>query len=758
MSKLHPARIPLRRTPLLILADGLVLLGLLLGTVFCFVSAFHLSIDRDALLAACLLCALAALIVFSLPRTSHCLLALAGLLVLGGLVLWRSWQLFSLGEVWVRCAVVNRFALDFTFLETIHPVAQLPDALWPVLATRFLIAVAAGLALLLGWAVCRVRSFWLTFWLTFPFLVPPLCITVTPDWLPLMVLLACWGALLLASLAARRDPIGSARLTLLGLPALGALLALLTLALPMEGYRQPLWAQRAQVALMDWGSQVANDFSLSDGMLPGPFSGFTAAGSAETVDLSAAGPLRYSGRLMLRVQTQVQGKLYLRGYSAGVYTGTSWEPLSDTTYDSLPELPVEPLNLPAQSAPGADYYPITIEHLGAPGGCLYTPYQMITTPEEIRGARFENDSYIARDRSVDRHTVYFRPDPMTRGTYQGLTGTAAQAEEQYRDFAHQNYLYVPEQARQAIQRWLDQNNWAVEVDGTSWYTGDPAYSLQMLEGLCEMLQNTLADSTRYDPETPALPNGEDFLDYFLNETGRGYCMHYATFSTLFLRMLGYPARYVSGYAVNIPASGQADVPDSAAHAWTEVYIDGYGWYPVDLTPGYEGDALPGVTATPEPTPTPSAQPSVQPTESAAPSQAPEVSTPPSQPPETALEQPGASSALWWLAAPLALVLALAALLIRRRVIRSRRARRLAGPDSNQAAIAAYVWLQALVPWGAECPEAITELAQMARFSQHTLTPEEREQVIDFVRDQAVQVTGRLSLPRRLAFRYLHALD
>ena len=28
--------------------------------------------------------------------------------------------------------------------------------------------------------------------------------------------------------------------------------------------------------------------------------------------------------------------------------------------------------------------------------------------------------------------------------------------------------------------------------------------------------------------------------------------------------------------------------DSDAHAWVEVYIDGCGWYPVEMTPGYSG--------------------------------------------------------------------------------------------------------------------------------------------------------------------------
>ena len=759
-------RVPLRRTPLLVLGDGLLLLCALPGTVFCLVTAFQIPVDQEALLVSCLLCGLAALALFSLPRGRHCLLALAILLPLAALVLWRYWDILSLGEVFTRCTVVNRFAQDFSSLSRIYPVDQLPEVGWIWVTTRFFMAVAAGLAVLLGWAVCRVRSFWLVFWLTFPTLVPPLCITVTPDWIPLMALFACWGTMLLTSLAARRDPQGGARLTLIALPAAGLLLALMTLALPMEGYRQPRWAARAQVDLMNWGNDLARQLSLSGGLLPGPFSGFTAAGASESVDLSAAGPLHYSGRTMLRVQTQVQGKLYLRGYAAAQYTGTSWEPLEAEAYDDLfpaddSEGPLgnyQPLNFPAMTAGDADYHPITIEQLGGLAGCVYTPYQLVTTPEQVRGAQFSDDAYLARDTSVRKHTVYFRQDPLDTGTYEGLTGAAARAEQAYQRFVDSYYTAVPEAAWQAMDEWHlrvleefpDTFTLPLELDDVP----EQLREVAIIEQICRY---ALEQTTRYDPDTPVLPEGEDFLDYFLNESGRGYCMHYATFATLFFRSSGYPARYVSGYVTHVPGSGRVDVPDSSAHAWTEVYINGYGWYPVDLTPGYEGDSLPGVEATPEPTatPEPSASPSDDPSPSATPSAAPSQAPAPSEAPLTGNGAP--ASPLWWLLLPGALLLALAGLVVRRLLARRRRSIQLAQADPNRAAVAAYVWLQALMSFGAQCPEWVHDLAQKAHFSQHILTRQERDALVAYVQSQARQLDYCLPFPRRLVFRYLKAL-
>ena len=96
----------------------------------------------------------------------------------------------------------------------------------------------------------------------------------------------------------------------------------------------------------------------------------------------------------------------------------------------------------------------------------------------------------------------------------------------------------------------------------------------------------------------------------MKEQKRGYCAHFATAATLLLRSYGIPARYVEGYVIdqsNISESGRiaeyeyndffsgenpienshvisVEIPDGNAHAWTEVYIENFGWIPVDMTP------------------------------------------------------------------------------------------------------------------------------------------------------------------------------
>ena len=105
----------------------------------------------------------------------------------------------------------------------------------------------------------------------------------------------------------------------------------------------------------------------------------------------------------------------------------------------------------------------------------------------------------------------------------------------------------------------------------------------------------------YSTEPGDTPKEEDFIKYFLEGKNgkKGFCGHYASSAVMLMRELGYPARYVEGYLVE-PTQYAGDkkwmtITDRCAHAWCEVFIQGYGWYPIELTPGYEGNDNPNLT-------------------------------------------------------------------------------------------------------------------------------------------------------------------
>ena len=420
---------PFRLTPAGLAGSFALLLLCLMGAVFSFTSAFAVPLVPRLLAAACLGWALAALLTWSLPRRWWALpLALSA--AAWGYGLWRLWDALVLGEIALRCAVVNTFCTSLSLDGFIQPIAQLPEETWALCVTLLVSAAALPLALLLGLAIFRARSFWFVFWVTLPFVLAPLCISVTPGWLPLMALLLGWMTLGLTSLVRRRDPAGAARLTLLVLPAGAALLALLTLAMPQEDYQRPAWADDALDGFQNWANHL--DVALGEG--DGPFGLFGGGGSLAdadgSVDLSHTGPLRFSGRTVLTVDTDLRGRIYLRGFSGAEYDGESWQPLNDSAYGDLfleegegdpfqymgpssvywPSLEgFQPMNFPAladrEANPGKEYAKVTVRNVGADPGYVYTPYHILTTPDELGGAEFVNDSHLARAENIWTHTL-----------------------------------------------------------------------------------------------------------------------------------------------------------------------------------------------------------------------------------------------------------------------------------------------------------------------------------------------------------------
>lgn len=81
---------------------------------------------------------------------------------------------------------------------------------------------------------------------------------------------------------------------------------------------------------------------------------------------------------------------------------------------------------------------------------------------------------------------------------------------------------------------------------------------------------------------------QDYLDYFLLESKKGYCTHYATAFVLLAQAEGLPARYVEGFCIPLEKNRSMEVYSNKSHAWPEVYLEGFGWVAFEPTPGYAG--------------------------------------------------------------------------------------------------------------------------------------------------------------------------
>jgi hypothetical protein len=301
--------------------------------------------------------------------------------------------------------------------------------------------------------------------------------------------------------------------------------------------------------------------------------------------------------------------VYLRHFFGAAYSGTAWAELDDEAKANLSEVisrfssqNLSPNNLDSFSY--SEFYE------------LYR-FENATTPFEIRKVSMEtdetflpyltgmSDEYYGPEGDIrNTGTVYGGTINMPNGFYGSndilnniLLGESItenpelQADELlYREFVYNTYMNVPQEF--VTQNPVFDDAYMTYITAEDITTGKSTLtSDQIFARKVNYIHKWLRDNCGYEINIDEKPSDKDFALYFLNESREGFCQHFATASTLLCRAAGIPARYVTGFI--IPESDYESalgdvvaVNDSRAHAWTEIYVDGYGWLPVDFTPGY----------------------------------------------------------------------------------------------------------------------------------------------------------------------------
>ena len=144
-------------------------------------------------------------------------------------------------------------------------------------------------------------------------------------------------------------------------------------------------------------------------------------------------------------------------------------------------------------------------------------------------------------------------------------------EEKYSKYVYDMYMDVPDENEKVIAEFCEK--YGLNKDS---------------ENITERLKEIFQTDYTYTLMPGVTPKDKEFVNYFLTKQKKGYCTYFATSATLIFRYLGIPARYVEGYLTTSLTAGNGpnEIMDDTAHAWAEIYIDGAGWVPIEVTPGF----------------------------------------------------------------------------------------------------------------------------------------------------------------------------
>lgn len=310
--------------------------------------------------------------------------------------------------------------------------------------------------------------------------------------------------------------------------------------------------------------------------------------------------------MYLTVSEIPQENIYLRGYHCNDYVDGMWEKDNKAFRQACKELGISEeeaaaklLELRYDATAGTlnNRIQYDLNYTGIRSKYCYFPYA-VDLREDTAGYRLSRDYVIEKNKGKKDNQVWGWQQTsygvMSAGNL-FLTEEESVIFEWYNDFVRENYLEVPTEQKEVknlVSRMKTDpqcRGYAATLD-TYRNTKEEINKARLQ--LADMVAETLWREADYSLELEELPWGEDAVEYFLKTSKEGFCVHFASAGVLMLREFGVPARYASGYMVRqgrfqgLEGAYSASVLDSDAHAWVEIYLENYGWIPVEVTPGY----------------------------------------------------------------------------------------------------------------------------------------------------------------------------
>lgn len=301
--------------------------------------------------------------------------------------------------------------------------------------------------------------------------------------------------------------------------------------------------------------------------------------------------------------------MYLRGFVGDIYTGDSWQALSASSYYNRTDLMYwlrqrgfDPLGQLGQagtltetmaggSSDMSGENTVEIKIRDADRRYAYLPYEVdgssisrgkdwggsFVTP--VKGARLSSYSYRTGQNAAALWTDIAAGVFSMAGTEQ-LDGYL-EAESYYNEYVYSSFTYISDSDKALLSEYIggagDQSKGHIDYK-------------EAINRIRDYLQSDFIYTENLGEVSV---DADGALETFLKEK-KGYDVQFATAAVMMFRYYGIPARYVEGYlitpqdAAGMESGKAAEIPLERAHAWPEIYIDGTGFVPIEVSPLYMG--------------------------------------------------------------------------------------------------------------------------------------------------------------------------
>lgn len=349
------------------------------------------------------------------------------------------------------------------------------------------------------------------------------------------------------------------------------------------------------------------DLYIQDFMLTGFISrlnSYESRGGVSGGKLGGVGAVRPSYETDLEVSfVPLEYKdVYLKAYTGAIYTGSSWDSIEYNKEGLNQDLVKEGMD---GKLANSEYMArenkesitgrMEISIVNASKEYSYYPYYSNC----FNGGDFifsYNVDQVIQKNFLEKYEISYHP------IGENLISLKESKERSaYEKYVQDNYLTVTEECESAVSEFCRQAG----VAGNS-------------EEDIEKVIRYLHEQCSYSMTPGKTPRDQDFITYFLMEKHKGFCVHFASSAVMIFRKMGIPARYIEGYnmSTNKILDGilleeeetedwvtgniskeeldklgviSVEVSDAQAHAWVEIYLSGYGWIPIEVTPAGFGE-------------------------------------------------------------------------------------------------------------------------------------------------------------------------